>query len=114
MGKAPQRATNPEALHNLTIRISGEQKNQILDAAFASGYSVTQYILYALWTFMRSQEGIPSPGPSQFLRASKEDMLKAYLTGETLLMPCGKPKCDIKEITFNGLIFCETCNVRIS
>jgi hypothetical protein len=114
MPKSPQRAKDPIALHNLTIRISGDQKNQILDAAFDSGYSVAQYVLYAIWTFMRSGQGIPSPGPSQFLKASKEDMLRAYLSGETLLMPCGKPKCDIKEVILNGLSFCGTCNVRIA
>jgi hypothetical protein len=41
-------------------------------------------------------------------------MLKAYLAGETLLMPCGKPKCKMKEVELNGLVFCETCNVRIA
>ena len=114
MGVPPQRAQYPDRDYNLTIRLSGEQKNQIIDTASDLGISVTQLVLYSVWTYIRSQTGIPQPGPSQFARSTKEDMLKAYLSGQTLLMPCGKPKCKMKEVDLNGLVFCETCNVRIA
>lgn len=109
----PQRAKYLDRLHNLTIRISGEQKNRILDHAESKGISVSQLVEFAVWEFIRLDKGIPNPGPSQFKKPTAEDVLRGYLSGESVLQPCGKVACDQKIVKFQGLEFCETCNVRV-
>lgn len=113
MGAPPQRVDYLDRDYNLSIRLSGAQKNQIIDAAAAENISVNQLILYAVWTYIRSKDGIPLPGSSQFAKNTPEDLLKAYLSGQTLLMPCGKPKCKMVPVVISGMEFCETCNIRI-
>ena len=113
MGAPPQKVQYEDRDYNLSIRLTGAQKNQIIDAAEQEGISVNQLILYSVWTYIRSKQGIPLPGSSQFARNTPEDYLKAYLSGETLLMPCGKPKCKMVPVTLSGMEFCDTCNVRI-
>lgn len=113
MGAPAQRVPYLDRDYNLSVRLTGAQKNQIIDAAQEENISVNQLVLFAVWTYIRSKQGIPSPGASQFARNTPEDMLKAYLTGQTLLMPCGKPKCKMTPVTLSGMEFCETCNVRI-
>lgn len=110
----PKRAKYLDRLHNLTIRISGEQKNLIIDHAESKGLSVSQLVEYAVWEFIRLDKGIASPGPSQFKKVTPEETLRSYLSGETLLQPCGKPSCDQRITMFQGLEFCETCNIRIA
>ena len=113
MGAPAKRVDYPDRDYNLSIRLSGAQKNQIIDAAEEQNTPVNQLILYAVWTYLRSKQGIPLPGSAQFARNSPEDLLKAYLSGETLLMPCGKPKCKMVPVVVSGMEFCDTCNVRI-
>lgn len=109
----PRRADFDDRLYNLGIRISGKQKNQIIDFAKSKGISVSQLIEYAVWQFIREDKGIPAPGPSQFSVATPEDQVRAYLTGVNVLQPCGKTECKQDIVMFQGMQFCETCNLRI-
>lgn len=109
----PQRAQYDDRLYNLGIRIMGKQKNMIIDYAQSQGISVSQLIEYAVWEFIRQEKGIASPGPSQFRTATIQDELRAYLSGESLMKPCGKQECNQVSILFQGMEFCETCNLRI-
>jgi len=110
----PQRAQYEDRLHNVGIRISGKQKNLIIDHAESKGISVSQLIEYAVWEFIRQDKGIPNPGPSQFRQATPQEELRAYLSGETILQPCGLKQCDQQLTKFQGFLFCETCNLRIA
>ena len=109
----PRRADFDDRLYNLGIRISGKQKNQIIDFAKSKGISVSQLIEYAVWQFIREDKGIPAPGPSQFAKVTPEENIRAYLTGVNLLQPCGQQSCKQETIMFQGMEFCETCNLRI-
>lgn len=109
----PRRADFDDRLYNLGIRITGKQKNEIIDFAKSKGISVSQLMNYAVWQFIREDKGIPAPGPSQFALATPEDQVRAYLTGETLLQPCGKIECEKDIVMFQGMEFCENCNLRI-
>jgi hypothetical protein len=42
-----------------------------------------------------------------------EETLAAYMRGEQLLTPCGKPACDMDLVDLSGMQFCKTCNVRV-
>lgn len=109
----PRRAEYEDRLYNVGIRISGKQKNLIIDHAKSKGISVSQLIEYAVWEFIRNDKGIPSPGPSQFAKSDPNDVVRSYLTGETILQPCGQASCKQEIIMFQGMEFCQTCNLRI-
>lgn len=100
-------------LCNVVLRVKGSMKNEMIDAARRHNMPLSKYILYCVWEHMRSERGIPQPGSAQFAMSDAKTELEAYLRGEQVLMPCGKPSCDIVITEFQGMQFCETCNVRV-
>jgi len=113
MGKKALRAKHPDRLYNIALRVKGSLKNEILAAAKRNNMTLAEYILYCTWEHMRSERGIPPPGTAQFSLPEPMDVVRSYFTGETVLQPCGKQKCDIQLVEFQGMTFCDTCNVRI-
>ena len=113
MPKKAQRARYNDRLYNIVLRVKGKTKNEIMQAAKRNKMRLSEYVMYCVWEHMRSEKGIPEPGPSQFQLPDPMDHLRAYLNGETLLMPCGQPKCGMTLVDFDGAKFCETCNVRV-
>lgn len=113
MPKKAMRAKYKDRLYNIVLRVKGSHKNEIMQAAKKNKMQLSEYVLYCVWEHMRSERGIPAPGPSQFQVAEPMDHLRAYLSGETILMPCGQVSCDMVVSTFQGMEFCDTCNVRI-
>lgn len=113
MGKKPTRAKHVDRLYNIVLRVKGSRKNEIMQAAQKNKMQLSEYILYCVWEHMRSERGIPEPGPSQFALAEPMDYLRAYLSGETVLMPCGQKSCEMVISSFEDMEFCDTCNVRI-
>lgn len=110
----PKRAQYDDRLYNVGVRITGQQKNLIIEHAEKLGIPVSQLIEYAVWLFIREDKGIPAPGTAQFRIPNHQDELRSYLSGETLLKPCGQKECDQRLTKFQGLIFCNTCNLRIA
>ena len=100
-------------LCNVVLRVKGSVKNEMVDAARKNNMPLSQYILYCVWEHMRSERGIPQPGSAQFAIPDTRTELEAYLRGEQILMPCGRPSCDMVVTEFQNMEFCETCNVRI-
>ena len=113
MVKKATRAKHPDRLYNIALRVKGSLKNEILAAARKNDMTLAEYILYCTWEHMRSERGVPPPGSAQFSLPEPMDVVRAYFTGDTILEPCGKPVCDKKLTEFQGMTFCETCNVRV-
>lgn len=88
-------------------------KNQLMEAASKHNMTLNDYALYCIWEHIRSERGIPPPGQAQFALADPMAEIHAYITGEEILMPCGLRKCDIDLVEFQGMTFCDTCNVRV-
>lgn len=97
----------------ITLRLKGDVKNQIVEAANKKGISVNQFVLYAVWQFIRDDKEIPAPGTAQFSLPTVQEEVLAYIRGEALLKPCGKKDCQQKIIQLNEMNFCEVCNIRI-
>ena len=113
--KPARKAKYKDRLYNIALRVDGSMKNKIIDAANKNNMMLSEYVLYCVWEHMRSERGVPVPGSSQFALADPMEHLRAYLEGKDVLMPCGvKNECDMKIVEFQGMEFCETCNVRIS
>lgn len=114
MAHKRKRAKFKDRKYGITLTLSGEQKNEIIDYAEKIDVSLNALILYATLIFIRAEKGIPEPGPSQFSIPSLEEVLTAYLRGETLYKPCGKTECDQDLTDISGMSFCKTCNLRVS
>ena len=100
--------------YDVHLRMPGKLKKEMLAYANNIGVSLNELIIYAVWDFMRNEKGIPSAGSPQFTLATPEEALALYLSGQTLLQPCGKRECDMKITELQGMKFCDTCNVRVS
>ncbi len=115
MARKSVKSKFPDRMHHLNLRMTGKQKNDIISYSEKIGVSCNQLVLYAVWDFINSQKGIPSPGPSQFAKSTMADVLRAYARGEKLLDPCGKPEgeCEKKITSVSGMEYCAVCNYRI-
>lgn len=108
-----ERARFDDGLYNVVLRVSGSVKNELLSAAEAHSMSLSNFVLFCCWVQVRADRGIPFPGSAQFTIPDGAVQLRAYLTGERLLQPCGREVCDMSVVEVAGMEFCDTCNVRI-
>ena len=113
MGRKASKTKYTDRWTGITLRLKGDVKNQILEAANKKGISVNQFVLYAVWDFIQNEKGIPSPGNAQFALQTVQEEVLAYLRGETLMKPCGKKDCQQIITQLNEMDFCCTCNLRI-
>ena len=113
MVKKAARAKYKDRFYNIVLRVRGSMKNDIMDAAKKNGMTLTEYVLYCTWEHIRSERGIPQPGSAQFSLPDPAQEIQAYFAGIELLQPCGKRSCDMVITEFQGMKFCETCNIRV-
>lgn len=113
MGRKPTRARNPKAEHVISIKVTGHDKNALIDAAKREGMTLSAFLTYTAWEFIRSEKGLP-PAPAPHPKPTPDQYLREYLLGERVIMPCGREQCDMKIITFDGAEFCQTCSFRIA
>lgn len=104
---------HPNKLYNIVLRVPGKIKNQLIDAAKKQNLPLSQYLIYCAWEHTRTQKGIPQPGNAQYSFPDTSTVLRAYLSGESVLMPCGEPVCVMTVVEVAGFEFCDTCNVRV-
>lgn len=113
MGRKPKKSRNPKAVHLMTIKVTGAEKNLLIQAAESQGMTLSGYMEYIIWEYCQSTKGlIPAPAPHP--KPSPADYLRSYLDGERVLMPCGKEECNMKIVTFDNAEFCNTCSFRLS
>ena len=113
MPRKSRRATHPDRLYNINIRVSGRTKNKIRKHAKKKRLSLSGYVQYCVWQTINSELDVPPPTTAKLARPTPQDELRAYLKGETLLGPCGKADCELMVVEVGGVEFCETCNMRI-
>ncbi len=114
MTREYQRAKFYDRFYDIHLRLTGRQKNEIITYAKKIDASVNQVILFAVWDFIRKSKGIPSPGTAQYSPPTVSDVIGAYVAGVTLLKPCGQKECEQKLTELSGMVFCTTCNYRVS
>ena len=108
-----QPAKYPSRLYNIVLRVTGKEKNRILREAKKQNLSLTEYIKYCIWLTMRNEQGIPPPTTTKIELPTFDAHLRSYLSGETLLQPCGERECDMVVESFGVLKVCATCNLRV-
>lgn len=98
------------------VRVPGWLKNQITRCATTSGLTVNAWAANVLELATR-QDPLP-PAPARAPLPDTVDTLRAYLTGNRLLAPCGQPwPCDVDTAGTHdtaGISWCNACGIRTS
>lgn len=101
-----------DADYEIRVRVPGWLKNDILAFAERQGMSFGQWCAVALYVAVREGGGLPVRPVGRGL-PGVDDVLRAYLSGERLLMPCGVVECGFVEEVVGGVGFCGVCGVRV-
>lgn len=107
--------SRPGAPAILHIQLPADLKNAVVDAARDSGLSVTGWVANILRLAVRDSQGLPPPPPAAGPIPDPAATLRAYVTGERLLGPCGQPwPCDANSATetVGGFEWCR-CGIRV-
>jgi hypothetical protein len=112
MGRKPKKSRTPQATHTITVKVTGAEKNLLIRAAEEVGMSLSDFMSWTVFEYCQSQKGIP-PAPAPYPRPTPADFLHSYLSGDRVLMPCGKEECDMKIVEFDNAQFCRTCSFRV-
>jgi hypothetical protein len=113
MGRKPKRSRTPKAEHTISFKITGADKNALIDAAKKQGMPLSSFISFICWEYVRQEKGFtPAPAPNP--KPTPDQYLREYLLGERVIMPCGRENCDMKIVTFDNAEFCQTCSFRIA
>lgn len=111
----PPQTAHPDATVTIVARIPGWLKNRVLQEAEADDISINGWLTNAILTQLN--HGTPAPPPRHPL-PTPADELRAYMTGETLLGPCGKPSVECVgvseriESASGDFGFCSACGIR--
>lgn len=114
MPRPPQTAKD-QATVTVVARIPGWLKNKILEQAEADNISINGWLTNAILTQLN--HATPAPAPRHPI-PTPADQLRAYMTGEALLGPCGNPidQCaapsDRIESASGDYAFCGACGIR--
>lgn len=115
MPRQPIRARTDDSNYNLVIRIPGWFKNEILEHVDSLGTQVNIWVTSALREALRAQQGLPPAPPAAAPLPTLDEVLRSYVTGEKLLMPCGKPgPCAGEDpVELGSFWYCRECSIRV-
>jgi hypothetical protein len=99
----------------MQIRLPGWLKNLLVSRADAAGLSLQAYCANALF-LAAERDWLPFPPPLAPVPTAM-DGLRAYLSGEKLLEPCGRfSPCErqgVPEVTVDTVSYCGVCQIRL-
>lgn len=111
----PIRAKRDDSSYNLVVRIPGKLKNEILDHCEEIGSNLNSWVVFTLMMALREARGLPPPPPATAPLPTIDEVLRAYVLGERLIMPCGKPgPCPGEDpVKLGGIDYCPECSIRV-
>ena len=110
MSRTPQRADLPDGKYNLVVQIPGWLKNEILDAC--AGARINQWVSAVLLAAVRESRGLPPAPPAAAPKPTPADQIRAYMTGEKIVQPCGRTDCNPQWEEIQNMEFCRECGTR--
>ena len=114
MPRPPQTAKDTATV-TVVARIPGWLKNRVLQQAEENNISINGWLTNAILTQLN--HGVPAP-PARHPLPTPADELRAYMTGDVLLGPCGQVKelCvgvgERVESVSGEFGFCSACGIR--
>jgi len=108
----PTRAGSDDGEYQFVVRMTGKLKNSIIDLCLRENCSLNDWALTVIQTAVRAGKGLPAAPPATRAPPGTLEQIRAYVTGERMLMPCGKQKCNMILEKTGSLEFCTTCGIR--
>lgn len=112
MPRKPQKAKLKDGIYNTIIRMPGWLKNDIIAHCKKKNVSINDWITANLLTALREDKGLPPAPPPMKALPTHIEQLRAYISGETLIQPCGKTDCEPEFEQLQNMKFCKKCGVR--
>jgi len=115
---AKPRKSNDTQPATIVLRLPGKQKNRLVEHAEKLGVAYTNWCIQMLMRALDEELGLPEPPPARAPIPTQTDMIHAYLTGDKILLPCGREGVgcagtDSPE-RFGGASFCPECRIRVA
>ena len=111
--KYPEHASVQTILH-----LPGRLRNELADYCKSLGLCMNEWCGVVIRAALDEARGMPEAPPASAPIPSRIDILRQYLTGETVLEPCGrKYPCEREnhDSEFHGAVeFCGYCRIMIS
>ena len=100
----------------LQVRLDGELKNQVIDLCEKEECSLNAWLVEVIKDALRVKKGLPKPPRGVAPLPTPALALRAWMSGERLLAPCGKTSpCEgmkVEPEIHDGLQFCSVCRIR--
>ncbi len=100
------------------IFLPGRVRNQLANHCADLGTNMNEWCGIVIRKALDEARGMPEPPPAAAPIPSRIDILRQYLTGETVLEPCGRSyPCEREnhDSEFHGAVeFCGYCRIMIS
>ncbi len=106
------------AVVQLILNMPGRVRNDLVDHVESIGSTLNEWCGIVIRKALEEEQGLPPVPPPSAPKPTKVDILRQYLTGDTVLEPCGKPYPCQRETTeseFHGqLEFCGHCRIKVN
>ena len=108
---------NPDSVVQVSVRVPGWLKNRVAAEAAKRGLTINKWAAGVLLRAVESGEGFPEAPPAQVPLPSPDHVLRAYLSGEDVVEPCGKAAPCERAVAgvdvVDGMSFCRHCRIRV-
>lgn len=109
--------SDPESVAVIYVRVPGWLKNAIADQCAKNAISVNRWAANILLRAYEEDHHIPEAPPAQAPLPTVTDVIRGYLTGETVLEPCGREAPCEREVAgafrVAGVEYCNFCRIRV-
>ena len=111
----PALKVDPDIACQLSVRIPGWFKNQIVEHCETVDVPVSVWVINVLREALRAGKGFPEAPPAKAGLPGLDEQLRLYLLGERLVLPCGRVGvCEgLSAPLLGGVRFCGECGVRV-
>lgn len=100
------------------IRMKSDLKNEVVEHCAEIDATLSQWVTSLIMEGLREQKGLPPVPPARIPIPLIQDEIRAYLSGETLLRPCGKTTSCAgvsgDTVLHAGMEFCNDCGLRLT
>ena len=114
---AKPRKSNPNKPTTIVLRLPGKYKNEIVEHAESLGVPYTSWCVEVLVRALWEGQGLVEAPPASVGVPSRLEVLRGYLSGEGLVLPCGRVGLvcagSSGGVRLGSGFFCPECRVRV-
>ena len=116
-GRKPKRFPDTATVQT-TLHLPGRVRNDLADHCQQLGTNMNEWCGVVIREALEAAHGLPPSPQAAAPKPTRVDILRQYLTGETVLEPCGRPYPCQREDTdpeFHGTLeFCGHCRIKVN